>query len=69
MSFDELSVWLKASAENKITTKNTWQSTLIEHFTQMDQEMESVNFQKASSTLEGCMKVYSTEWIMFQKKL
>lgn len=62
MATDDLSIWLKASAENKITTKNTWQSTLIEHFTDVDsfKSHGNVNFQKASSTLEGCMKVFST---------
>lgn len=62
MSNDDLNVWLKASAENKITTKNTWQSTLIEHFTDVEKFKDegNIDFQKASSTLEGCMKVYST---------
>jgi len=62
MSQDDLSNWLKASVENKITTKNTWQSTLIEHFTGINKfkPQENVNFQRASCTLEGCMKVYST---------
>lgn len=62
MAADDLNVWLKASAENKITTKNTWQSTLIEHFTDIDsfKSHGNINFQKASTTLEGCMKVFST---------
>lgn len=62
MSQDDLSSWLKASAENKITTKNTWKSTLIEHFVDTDKfrAQNGINFQKASCTLEGCMKVYST---------
>lgn len=62
MIHDDLNSWLKASAENKITTKNTWQSTLIEHFLDSDKftAKQGVNFQKASCTLEGCMKVYST---------
>lgn len=62
MHQDDLSSWLKASAENKITTKNAWQSTLIEHFVDAGKfkAQGSVNFQRASSTLEGCMKVYAT---------
>lgn len=56
---DDLSIWLKASAENKITQKNAWQATLIDHFVDINAN-NSVNFQKASCTLEGCMKVYST---------
>lgn len=59
---DDLSNWLKASAENKITAKNAWQSTLIEHFTDVNKfrAQGGVNFQRASCTLEGCMKVYAT---------
>lgn len=56
---DDLSIWLKASAENKITQKNAWQATLIDHFVDINSK-GNVNFQKASCTLEGCMKVYST---------
>ncbi len=59
MAHDDLSVWLKASAENKITQKNAWQATLIDHFVGIKPK-GNVNFQKASCTLEGCMKVYST---------
>lgn len=59
---DDLSSWLKASAENKITSRNAWQSTLIEHFVDTDKfaARDGINFHRASSTLEGCMKVYST---------
>ncbi|ADM11122.1 chromosome condensation complex Condensin subunit H [Encephalitozoon intestinalis ATCC 50506] len=62
MSNDDLGTWLKAAAENKITTKNTWKSTLIDHFTNIDEfrEKQGINFQKASFTLDGCAKVYST---------
>lgn len=62
MSTDDLRTWLKAAAENKITTKNTWRSTLIDHFTNIDEfrEKQGINFQKASCTLDGCAKVYST---------
>ncbi|AFM97876.1 hypothetical protein EHEL_021220 [Encephalitozoon hellem ATCC 50504] len=59
---DDLGAWLKVAAENKITTKNTWRSTLIDHFTNIDEfrEKQGINFQKASCTLDGCAKVYST---------
>ncbi|KAK6089432.1 hypothetical protein P3W45_001569 [Vairimorpha bombi] len=62
MSNDDLSSWLKVVAENKITTKNTWKSTLIEHFRDIKQfkDLQGINFQKASCTLDGCIKVYST---------
>lgn len=62
MSQDDLSNWLKVAAENKITTKNTWKAPLIDHFTDISKfkSDKGINFQKASCTLEGCMKVYST---------
>lgn len=62
MSADDLGTWLKAAAENKITTKNTWKSTLIDHFSDVTnfKDTKGVNFQKASCTLDGCVKVYST---------
>lgn len=62
MTQDDLSSWLKASAENKINTKNAWKATLIEHFVETNKSGHhgNINFQRASCTLEGCMKVYST---------
>lgn len=54
--------WLKAAADNKITNKNTWNAPLIEHFTNIDElkDNKGINFQKATISLEGCVKVYST---------
>lgn len=62
MSGDDLGAWLKAAAENKITTKNTWRSTLIDHFKNIEEfrERHGINFLKASCALDGCAKVYST---------
>jgi condensin complex subunit 2 len=62
MTGDDLGAWLKAAAENKITTKNTWRATLIDHFSDVNKfkETQGINFQKASCTLDGCVKVYST---------
>lgn len=62
MTQDDLASWLRVAAENKITTKNTWKSTLIEHFSDISQFRghSGINFQKAGCTLEGCVKVYST---------
>ncbi|KAI4291749.1 condensin complex subunit 2 [Pancytospora philotis] len=62
MAQDDLATWLKVSAENKITTKNAWKSTLIEYFADPSyfKGREGINFQKAGCALEGCVKVYST---------
>lgn len=59
---DDLATWLRAAAENKINTKNTWRATLIDHFTDLRQFQDptGINFQKAGAALDGCIKVYTT---------
>ena len=58
----EVSQSIKASVENKITAKNTWNSNLIEVFSDIKkfQERSVTNFQHASLLLDGSVKVYST---------
>jgi hypothetical protein len=58
-SFDE---WLKICADNKITCQNTWNLALIDYFADMSllREGDEINFQKASFTLDGCVKVYTS---------
>ncbi|KAL6121528.1 hypothetical protein NUSPORA_01532 [Nucleospora cyclopteri] len=58
----ELETWLQVANENKITIKNTWNAPLISHFADLAtfQEDNGINFKKASRTLDGCVKVYST---------
>lgn len=59
---DDLTTSLKATAGNKITSKNAWKSTLIEHFSDISifEDRNGINFQKASAALDGCIKVYTT---------
>jgi condensin complex subunit 2 len=54
--------WIKASVENKITSKNTWSSNLIDVFSDVEKfrEKSTTNFQHASLLLDGSVKVYST---------
>ena len=54
--------WIKASVENKITSKNTWNSNLIDVFSDVEnlREKSITNFQHASLLLDGSVKVYST---------
>ncbi|KAK9685219.1 hypothetical protein K7432_015588 [Basidiobolus ranarum] len=54
--------WMKIAADNKINTNNTWDFALIDFFYDMSllKEGESVNFQKASCTLDGCVKIYAS---------
>ena len=46
----------------KINVNNTWNVALIDYFHDLSlvREGDSINFQKASCTLEGCVKVYSS---------
>ncbi|KAI9596341.1 condensin complex subunit 2/barren [Syncephalis fuscata] len=54
--------WMKIAADNKINTSNTWNFALIDYFHNMTllREGDSINFQKASCTLDGCMKIYTS---------
>ena len=61
-SFEE---WMKIAADNNINTGNTWNLALIDYFHDMsvlrDKEGgNSIDFQKASCTLDGCVKIYTS---------
>jgi len=48
--------------EQKINATNSWNFALIDYFHDMSllREGDSVNFQKASCTLDGCVKIYTS---------
>lgn len=52
--------WIKLSTDNKITSKNSWQIALIDYFKDLNviKDGENINFQRASATLDGCVKIY-----------
>lgn len=52
--------WIKLSTDNKITLKNSWQFALIDYFHDLNviKDGENINFQRASATLDGCVKIY-----------
>ncbi|OIR58578.1 MAG: condensin complex non-SMC subunit Cnd2 [Amphiamblys sp. WSBS2006] len=55
--------WMKIAAENKITAKNSWSLSLIDYFSEvrfLKDNQNEINFQKASCTLDGCVKVYAS---------
>lgn len=56
--------WIKIATDNKITSKNSWNVSLIDYFSELTflrhDSQKSINFQKASCTLDGCVKIYST---------
>ncbi|CDK27211.1 unnamed protein product [Kuraishia capsulata CBS 1993] len=53
--------WMKLLNDNKITSQNTWEMPLIDYFhDSVFQGGKNISFQKASATLDGCVKVYSS---------
>ncbi|KAG5420060.1 BRN1 [Candida metapsilosis] len=53
--------WIKMSTDNKINIKNSWQFALIDYFHDLNviKDGDHINFQRASATLDGCIKIYS----------
>ncbi|KAK0389579.1 hypothetical protein NLU13_3154 [Sarocladium strictum] len=53
--------WMKMATDNKINAANSWNFALIDYFHDMSllKEGDGVNFQKASCTLDGCVKIYT----------
>lgn len=55
--------WIKMATDNKINSSNSWNFALIDYFhdLQVLRDAENnINFQKASATLDGCVKIYSS---------
>ncbi|TIB00128.1 hypothetical protein E3P96_02713 [Wallemia ichthyophaga] len=57
--------WMKMATDNKINAANTWNFALIDYFADMsllrnDDSQNSINFQKASCTLDGCVKIWTS---------
>ncbi|KAK4046790.1 hypothetical protein OIO90_006432 [Microbotryomycetes sp. JL221] len=56
--------WMKIATDNKITSTNTWNLALIDYFHDMtllrNGDDDSINFQKASCTLDGCVKIWTS---------
>lgn len=58
--------WMKMATDNKINSTNSWNFALIDYFHDMrllkTQEggKEGVDFMKASCTLDGCVKIYTS---------
>ncbi|KAJ3090462.1 hypothetical protein HK102_003679 [Quaeritorhiza haematococci] len=58
-SFEEC---VKMATGNKINATNSWGLPLIDYFAEMRllRDGDSINFQKASCTLDGCVKIYAS---------
>ncbi|KAI9349430.1 condensin complex subunit 2-domain-containing protein [Zopfochytrium polystomum] len=54
--------WMKLVADRKINASNTWNLGLIDYFHEGEflRDGDSINFQKASGTLDGCVVIYSS---------
>ncbi|EDO18029.1 hypothetical protein Kpol_1045p13 [Vanderwaltozyma polyspora DSM 70294] len=55
--------WIKMATDNKINSRNSWNFALIDYFYDLNVLRDSennINFQKASATLDGCVKIYSS---------
>lgn len=55
--------WIKMATDNKINSSNSWNFALIDYFYDLNVLRDSennINFQKASATLDGCVKIYSS---------
>ena len=53
---------MKMATDNKINATNSWNFALIDYFHDMSllKEGDGVNFQRASCTLDGCVKIYTS---------
>ncbi|KAJ8489216.1 hypothetical protein ONZ51_g3095 [Trametes cubensis] len=60
-NFDQ---WMKMATDNKINAANSWNFALIDYFHDMsllrNNNDNSINFQRASCTLDGCVKIWTS---------
>ncbi|CDR42835.1 CYFA0S10e02850g1_1 [Cyberlindnera fabianii] len=61
-SSEDFEKWIRMATDNKINTSNSWDLALIDYFYDLSllRDGEGINFQKASATLDGCVKIYSS---------
>ncbi|KAH9479636.1 Condensin complex subunit 2 [Psilocybe cubensis] len=56
--------WMKMATDNKINASNSWNFALIDYFHDMsllrNNDDNSINFQRASYTLDGCVKIWTS---------
>ncbi|ODV58930.1 condensin subunit BRN1 [Ascoidea rubescens DSM 1968] len=63
MDHENFEEWIRMTTDNKINIINSWNVKLIDYFHDLrvlKDDKNNINFQKASTTLDGCMKVYSS---------
>ncbi|TRM65285.1 condensin complex subunit 2/barren [Schizophyllum amplum] len=56
--------WMKMATDNKINAGNSWNLSLIDYFHNQqllrNKDDNSINFQRASCTLDGCVKIWTS---------
>ncbi|KAL1717234.1 condensin complex subunit 2/barren [Schizophyllum commune] len=56
--------WMKLATDNKINAGNSWNFQLIDYFHDgqllRNKDDNSINFQRASCTLDGCVKIWTS---------
>ncbi|CCK69539.1 condensin subunit BRN1 KNAG_0C04370 [Huiozyma naganishii CBS 8797] len=55
--------WIRMATDNKINSRNSWNFALIDYFYDLNvlrDNENNINFQRASATLDGCIKIYSS---------
>lgn len=59
---EDFDMWMRMATDNKINAINSWNFALIDYFHDLNvlRDGDGINFQKASATLDGCVKVYSS---------
>ncbi|KAH8832311.1 barren [Flagelloscypha sp. PMI_526] len=61
---DTYEEWMKLATDNKINAANSWNVALIDYFHDMsllrNDDDNSINFQRASCTLDGCVKIWTS---------
>lgn len=63
ISMESFEQWIKLATDNKINTANSWNVELIDYFHDLRVIRDGdnlINFQRASATLDGCVKIYSS---------
>lgn len=60
LSQNDIEQWMKLLRTNRINAENSWNFPIIDYFHDIVKDGDTINFQTASYTLDGCVKVYST---------
>ncbi|PFH51031.1 hypothetical protein AMATHDRAFT_47425 [Amanita thiersii Skay4041] len=64
INYSNFEEWMKMATDNRINAANSWNFALIDYFHDMsllrNNDDNSINFQRASCTLDGCVKIWTS---------